>query len=32
VGFFVDVGCFHPLFYSNTWKLYKKGWRGVNID
>ncbi len=31
-GFFVDVGCFHPLFYNNTWKLYKKGWRGVNID
>ena len=31
-GFFVDVGCFHPLFYNNTWRLYKKGWRGVNID
>lgn len=31
-GVFVDVGCFHPKKYSNTWKLYKKGWRGINID
>jgi len=31
-GFFVDVGCFHPIKYNNTWKLYKKGWRGINID
>jgi len=31
-GFFVDVGCFHPKKYSNTWQLYKRGWRGINID
>lgn len=31
-GFFVDVGCFHPKKYNNTYKLYKKGWRGINID
>jgi len=31
-GFFVDVGCFHPKKYNNTWMLYKRGWRGVNID
>lgn len=31
-GFFVDVGCFHPKKYSNTWLLYKNGWRGINID
>ena len=31
-GFFVDVGCFHPVKYSNTYRLYRKGWRGVNID
>ena len=31
-GFFVDVGCFHPKKYNNTWQLYKKGWRGVNVD
>jgi len=31
-GFFVDVGCFHPTKYSNTYKLYRFGWRGINID
>jgi len=31
-GFFVDVGCYHPRKYNNTYKLYKKGWRGINID
>ncbi|MEM6396515.1 MAG: FkbM family methyltransferase [Bacteroidota bacterium] len=31
-GFFVDVGCFHPYKYNNTYGLYKRGWRGVNID
>lgn len=31
-GFFVDVGCHHPIKYSNTFKLYRHGWRGINID
>jgi len=31
-GFFVDVGCYHPIQYSNTMLLYKKGWSGINID
>ena len=31
-GFYVDVGCFHPKKHSNTYFLYKRGWRGVNID
>ncbi len=31
-GFYVDVGCFHPKKHNNTWKLYKRGWRGINID
>lgn len=32
-GFYVDVGCFHPKKYSNTYLLYKKkNWRGINID
>ncbi len=31
-GFFVDVGCYHPIKHSNTYVLYKRGWRGVNID
>ena len=31
-GFFVDVGSFHPVKYSNTYLFYLKGWRGINID
>jgi len=31
-GFYVDVGCYHPKKFSNTYALYKRGWRGVNID
>jgi FkbM family methyltransferase len=31
-GFYVDVGCYDPISHSNTFSLYKKGWRGINID
>ena len=31
-GFFVDVGSYHPIHRNNTMLLYKKGWRGINID
>lgn len=31
-GFYVDVGAYHPMHYSNTYLLYKKGWMGINID
>ena len=31
-GIYFDVGCFHPIMYSNTCALFKKGWRGINID
>jgi FkbM family methyltransferase len=31
-GFFVDIGAFHPIKYSNTYTFYKKGWRGINIE
>ena len=31
-GFYVDVGAFHPKYYSNTYLLYLKGWKGINID
>ena len=31
-GFYVDVGCYHPKKFSNTYMLYKKGWSGINID
>ena len=31
-GIYLDIGCFHPVMYSNTWLLHRKGWRGINID
>ena len=31
-GYYIDVGCFHPKKHSNTFRLYRKGWRGINID
>ena len=27
-GFFIDIGCNHPVYNNNTYLLYKKGWRG----
>ena len=32
IGFYVDIGCFHPIMYSNTCLLFHKGWSGINID
>jgi FkbM family methyltransferase len=31
-GIFVDIGAHHPIRFSNTYKFYRKGWRGINID
>lgn len=31
-GKFLDLGSFHPIHYSNTFLLYLRGWRGINID
>lgn len=31
-GFFVDVGAYHPIAFSNTYVFYQQGWRGLNID
>ena len=32
LGYYVDVGCYHPIDGNNTFLLFKKGWKGVNID
>lgn len=32
VGFFIDVGAHHPIRFSNTYALYRRGWRGINVD
>ena len=31
-GFYVDVGAYHPFFWSNTQLLFQKNWEGINID
>jgi len=31
-GTYVDIGAYHPYKGSLTYKLYKKGWSGINID
>jgi len=31
-GFYVDVGAFHPIVGSNTYKLYLRGWHGITIE
>ena len=31
-GFYVDVGCNHPISCSNTFFYYKLGWSGIVID
>ena len=31
-GFDVDVGAQHPRRFSNCYRAYQRGWRGVNID
>ena len=31
-GFYVDVGCYHPIKHNNTLLLHQKGWTGINID
>lgn len=31
-GCYIDVGCYHPKKFSNTYMLHKNGWSGVNID
>jgi FkbM family methyltransferase len=31
-GFFVDIGAHHPIYFSNTYRFYLRGWRGINVD
>ena len=31
-GFYVDVGAYNPKVGSLTHQLYKRGWKGINID
>lgn len=31
-GTYLDIGSGRPIWYSNTYFLYKKGWRGILVD
>lgn len=31
-GVYIDIGCFHPIWASNTHKLHKDGWTGFCFD
>jgi FkbM family methyltransferase len=31
-GVYVDVGAYHPFCLSNTWLLYRHGWRGLCVE
>lgn len=31
-GIYVDVGAYDPIRLSNTYRFYKRGWRGINIE
>ena len=31
-GIYIDIGAYHPYKSSLTYKLFKRGWRGMNID
>ena len=31
-GFFVDIGAYDPVKFSNTYFFYLNGWSGINVD
>lgn len=31
-GFYVDIGASHPFRISNTFLLYRSGWRGITVE
>jgi hypothetical protein len=31
-GYYIDVGCYDPIHYSNAFLLWKRGFTGINID
>jgi FkbM family methyltransferase len=31
-GFYIDIGCHHPMINNHTYLFYKKNWTGINID
>jgi len=31
-GFYVDIGCYHPIHRNNTYLLHMQNWSGINVD
>lgn len=31
-GFYVDIGANDPVKLNNTYRFYRKGWRGINVE
>jgi len=31
-GIYIDIGAYHPFIGNNTYKLFSKGWSGINVD
>jgi FkbM family methyltransferase len=31
-GVYIDIGCWHPVKASNTYRFYVRGWKGICID
>jgi hypothetical protein len=31
-GFYVDIGASHPIRWSNTYALYRRGWSGIIVE
>jgi len=31
-GVYIDIGSGHPIWYSNTYYFYRRGWNGILID
>lgn len=31
-GVYVDIGAHHPVYFSNTYYFYRRGWHGLNVD
>ncbi len=31
-GFYLDIGAQHPISNNNTYILFKRGWKGINVD
>lgn len=32
LGTYIDIGAYDPYRFNNTYRFYKKGWKGINIE